>query len=245
MESIKVLVVDDNVSFVNIIKKYFSDHAFINICLEAYDGKEAIRLIRDFQSDYDLVVLDLVMPYKDGLDVLLEMKESGINKKVIVISSCGSDEMIRKVSEYNISFFMLKPFDICDLEKRICYCFENNKRIDNDLQISITKVLHELGIPSHINGYQYIMEGLLLMSIKHNNVKIKSLYDDIASIYNTTSTCVERSMRHAIEVSWNRGNWDLIEEIFGHSIDIDKAKPTNREFIITVSNKLKMDFKII
>ncbi len=247
--NIKVLVIDDNIEFVNMVKEYFSDHANINICLEAYDGNLGLKLIKECQSDYDVVILDLIMPKKDGLDVLNEMKKENINKKVIVSTSYNSDEMIRKVSEYGIDYFMLKPYDLSDLERRILSCFDNkdNKIVDvfhNNLQISITKILHELGVPSHIKGYQYIREGIMLI---YDNPEFiggitKELYPDIARTFSTTVSRVERAIRHAIEVSWNRGNWDLMEEIFGHSVDIDKAKPTNSEFIVTVADKLRLDY---
>ena len=250
MNNIKVLVVDDNQEMVNEIKKYFSDHANINVSLEANDGDMALKLIKEYQSDYDVVILDLVMPKKDGLDVLEEMKRLNINKKVIVISSYNSDEMIRKVSNYGIDYFVVKPFEMNNLEKRIINCFEyreNSRTIDifhNNLQISVTKILHELGVPSHIKGYQYIREGIIRIYDNPDFIGgiTKVLYPDIARTYDTTVSRVERAIRHAIEVSWNRGNWDLMEEIFGHSVDIDKAKPTNSEFIVTVADKLRLDY---
>lgn len=115
---------------------------------------------------------------------------------------------------------------------------------DYDLKISVTKILHELGVPSHIKGYQYIREGILLL---YNNPDIvggitKELYPEIASRFDTSVSRVERAIRHAIEVSWNRGNLDLMEEVFGHSVDYDKAKPTNSEFIVTVADKLKLEY---
>ena len=250
MNNIKVLVIDDNVELVNMIKEYFSDHANINICLEAYDGNLGLKLIKECQSDYDVVILDLIMPKKDGLDVLEEMSKLEINKKVIVATSYNSDEMIRRVSKYGISYFMLKPFELSDLERRIISCCSNEnerKVVDvfhNNLEISVTKILHELGVPSHIKGYQYIREGIMLI---YDNPEFiggitKELYPDIARTFSTTVSRVERAIRHAIEVSWNRGNWDLMEEIFGHSVDIDKAKPTNSEFIVTVADKLRLDY---
>ena len=250
MNNIKVLMIDDNVELINMVKEYFSDHANINICLEAYDGVEGLKLIKECQSDYDVVILDLIMPKKDGLDVLGTMKKMSIDKKVIVITSFNSDEMIRKVSELGIDYFMLKPFELVDLERRILNCFDeksNSKTIDvfhNNLQISVTKILHELGVPSHIKGYQYIREGVMLIYDNPSFIGgiTKELYPDIAKTFSTTVSRVERAIRHAIEVSWNRGNWDLMEEIFGHSVDIDKAKPTNSEFIVTVADKLRLDY---
>lgn len=251
MNNIKVLMIDDNVELVKMVKEYFSDHANINIILEAYDGVEGIKLIKENQSDYDVVILDLIMPKKDGIDVLEEMKRLNINKKVIVLTSYNTEEMIRKTSELGINYFILKPFELSDLERRIVNCCSdinsNKKSIDvyhNNLQISITKILHELGVPSHIKGYQYIREGI---SIIYDRPEViggitKELYPDIAKRFSTTVSRVERAIRHAIEVSWNRGNWDLMEEIFGHSVDIDKAKPTNSEFIVTVADKLRLEF---
>ena len=114
----------------------------------------------------------------------------------------------------------------------------------NNLQVSITKILHELGVPSHIKGYQYIREGITVLFERPDVVGgiTKELYPDIADKFDTTVSRVERAIRHAIEVSWNRGNWQLMEEIFGHSVDIDKAKPTNSEFIVTVADKLRLEF---
>ena len=153
-----------------------------------------------------------------------------------------------------VSYFILKPFELADLEKRIIELREGKKfagkSIDlyhNNLQKSITNTLHELGVPSHIKGYQYIREGITLVYEKPELVGgiTKELYPEIAVKYETTVSRVERAIRHAIEVSWNRGNWQLMEDIFGHSVDIDKAKPTNSEFIVTVADKLRLEFNKI
>ena len=251
MENIKVLMIDDNHELVEMVKEYFSSNKNIKLILTAHDGEEGLNLIKNNQDDYDVIILDLVMPKKDGVSVLEDMKRLGLNKKVIVLTSYNTQDMIRKVSELGINYFILKPFELAELEKRILECMSlnnmANRSIDvyrNNLQISITKILHELGVPSHIKGYQYIREGI---SIIYDNPDViggitKELYPDIAKKYETTVSRVERAIRHAIEVSWNRGNWDLMEEIFGHSVDIDKAKPTNSEFIVTVADKLRLEF---
>lgn len=159
--------------------------------------------------------------------------------------------MIREASELGASYFMLKPFELSDLSEKIKSVVKGNhekgKSLDlfnNNLQISITKTLHELGVPSHIKGYQYIREGISLVYKKPEIIGgiTKELYPEIAKKYDSTVSRVERAIRHAIEVSWNRGNWDLMEEIFGHSVDIDKAKPTNSEFIVTIADKLRLEF---
>lgn len=158
-------------------------------------------------------------------------------------------DTIRKVSEYGANYYILKPFELTDLEEKILDTFNTNKSksinlISNNLQISISKMLHELGMPSHIKGYQYIREAI---SMVYDNPEIvggitKELYPTLAGKFDTTVSRVERAIRHAIEVSWNRGDWDLMEEVFGHSVDIDKAKPTNSEFIVTVADKLRLEY---
>ena len=247
MEKIRLLVIDDNISLVDMIKEYFSKNENIEVTKEAYDGEQGIELIQNEKDNYDVIILDLIMPKKDGIYVLEEMKTRGINKNVIVATSYNANETIRKVSELGVSYFILKPFDLTDLEKRILDVMnqtKDSKTIDfhyNNLQVSITKILHELGIPSHIKGYQYIREGISIIFERPETIGgiTKELYPELAEKFDTTVSRVERAIRHAIEVSWNRGNWDLMEELFGHSVDIDKAKPTNSEFI---ADKLRLEF---
>ena len=248
MENIKVLMIDDNIALINMIKEYFAGSS-IEMKYEAYDGLQGINLLEENMEDIDMVLLDLIMPKKDGIYVLEQMKEKNINKNVIVETSYNASDVIRQVSEFGVNYFILKPFDLKDLEKRIIDVSTKNtqnKNIDfgySNLQLSITKVLHELGIPSHIKGYQYIREAI---GIIYNRPEIiggitKELYPELANKFDTTVSRVERAIRHAIEVSWNRGNYYLMEEIFGHSVDIDKAKPTNSEFIVTIADKLKLE----
>ncbi len=252
MKDIRILMIDDNVELVKMVKEYFKSHANIEVTLEAYDGVTGMDLMMNHQKEYDVVLLDLIMPKRDGISILEELRESDYEKKIIVLTSYNAPEMIRKVSELGIHYFILKPFELADLEKRVSECAEEagypaTKSLDlyrNNLQVSITKILHELGVPSHIKGYQYIREGISVIYERPEVVGgiTKELYPDIASKFDTTVSRVERAIRHAIEVSWNRGNWQLMEDIFGHSVDIDKAKPTNSEFIVTVADKLRLEF---
>ena len=246
---VRVLAVDDNESLIGMLEEYFKDHEKIKIVNHAYNGLDAIKVIEENKDNFDVLLLDLIMPKKDGIYVLEELKKKNITKNIIVESSYNSQDVIRKVSEYGVNYYILKPFELLDLEKRILEVFKqlDSKSINlykNNLEISITRMLHELGMPSHIKGYQYIREGIIMI---YNNPEIiggitKELYPDVASKFDTTVSRVERAIRHAIEVSWNRGNWDLMEEIFGHSVDIDKAKPTNSEFIVTIADKLRLEF---
>ncbi len=251
MEKTRLLVIDDNKNLVEMIKEYFKEKPNIEVSLEAFNGDEGINLLEKKQEEYDIILLDLIMPKKDGIAVLDYMREKNINKKVIVLTSYNTQEMIRKVSEFGASYFLLKPFELADLEAKISDVVNSfvNKResidlFNNNLQISITKTLHELGVPSHIKGYQYIREGITLIYKRPEMIGgiTKELYPEIAEKFDSTSSRVERAIRHAIEVSWNRGNWDLMEDIFGHSVDIDKAKPTNSEFIVTIADKIRLEF---
>ena len=249
MDRIKLLMVDDNVQLIEAVKEYFSKSSKIEVSYEAYDGQAGIELIEKEKNNFDVLVLDLIMPNKDGLYVLEQMKLHAIDKKVIVLTSYNTVEVIRKVSDYGVSYYMLKPFDFMDFEKRILELFDKkeSKNLDlryNNIQMSITKILHELGIPSHIKGYQYIREGVGIIFEHPETIGgiTKELYPELAEKFDTTVSRVERAIRHAIEVSWNRGDWHLMEEIFGNSVDIDKAKPTNSEFMVTIADKLRLDY---
>ena len=253
MKTQRLLVVDDNISLVNMIKGYADKSNSMQVKYEAYDGKQGLEIFLKNQDDIDLVLLDLIMPNKDGLYFLDEIRKRNIQTNIIVITSYNSDEMLRRIASYDIKYFLLKPFDLSDLQQRV---LESTNQLeiknglsakDKDLKISVTKLLHELGVPSHIKGYQYIREGILIL---YKNPDIvggitKELYPEIASKYDTSVSRVERAIRHAIEVSWNRGHLDLMEEIFGHSVDYDKAKPTNSEFIVTVADKLKLEHSFL
>ena len=243
-------MIDDNVQLVDMVKEYFSSHAVIEVSEVAYKGSEGLDLLRK-DNDYDIVLLDLIMPQIDGIKVLEELAKENISTKIIILTSYNSPEVIRKVSGLGIKYFMLKPFELSDLESKILeYCNNdvfNKKTIDlfySNLQMSITKLLHELGVPSHIKGYSYIREAITLVFENPTLSKgiTKELYPAIAKKYDTTMSRVERAIRHAIEVSWNRANWELMEEIFGYSVDIDKAKATNSEFIVTLADKLRLEF---
>ena len=238
----KVLVVDDNKGMVGLLKEYFMDSKTIEITDVAYNGEEGWEKIKN--NTYDCILLDLIMPKKDGIYVLEQIKENNLNLNIIVETSYNEQETIRNVSEYGVKYFVLKPFELEDLEKKILSVTNKQEKrygsinlVEKNLQLSVTKILHDLGIPSNIKGYSYIRDAITLV---YNNPELiggitKELYPEIGK------TRVERSIRHAIEVSWNRGDWDLMEEIFGHSVDIDKAKPTNSEFIVTIADKLKLD----
>lgn len=245
---IRVVLVDSDNEQLRSIEKYFSGHAVIDVVKTYNDGLSAINYIRENSNKFDVVVMDLLLSNKDGLSIIKDMRENNINKSIIVLTGYNSLDIIKQVSLYNISYFMLKPFDLKDLEYQLINVKETQGSIvdkNKELQSNITSLLHSLGVPSHIKGYEYIREGIGLM---YNNPKMlgaitKEMYPEIAVKFNTTSSRVERAIRHAIEVSWSRGDYDLMEEVFGHSVDYDRAKPTNSEFIATLADKLRLETK--
>jgi two-component system response regulator (stage 0 sporulation protein A) len=245
---IRLLIIEDDELLVGMIIEYFQNNSNIDVALVANDGNEGINTIDKHLNDFDIILLDIIMPYKDGIDVLNYVQNNKVDKKIIVVTSFNTPDMIHKVATLGASYYLMKPFELKKLEKiiiqlgkRINYKHKIIDLTDYKIQISITNTLHELGVPSHIKGYQYIFEGIIVCIEKESISFTKEIYPIIAKKYDSTISNVERSIRHAIEISWNRGNWEIMEEFFGNSIDMEKAKPTNKEFIITIADKLKLE----
>ncbi len=244
---IRIFMVDDNRNIIMEVKKYFSSHEKIEVVGAAYDGEEALNKIIQNHENIDLIVMDLIIPKMDGLSVLEELKKRNINNKSIITTSMNSIDVINKCMEIGVNYYLLKPYNLEALESHIKSIVKSKSNkltvSDKDLKQAITSLLHSLGIPSHIKGYLYIRDSIDLM---YNNPSMigaitKELYPEIAERYDTTSSRVERAIRHAIEVSWNRGDYDVMESLFGNSVDYDRAKPTNSEFIATLADKLRID----
>lgn len=244
---IRVFMVDDNGSVVESVKKYFSGSAVIEVSGVASDGKDALKKIMASPDKYDVLVMDLIITKMDGLSVLEELRKNNIKIKSIITTAINSIDVINKCMEIGVNYYMLKPYSIENLESHIKELNKSKSKFlavnNRDLKQAITSLLHSLGIPSHIKGYTYIRDSIDIM---FNNPAMigaitKELYPEIAFRYETTSSRVERAIRHAIEVSWSRGDYDLMESIFGHSVDYDRAKPTNSEFIATLADKLRLE----
>ena len=168
MEKIKVLMIDDNINLIEMVEDYFENNPRIEVVDKAYDGEEGLKIIKENKQKYDLVILDLIMPKKDGLGVLKELKKENMHLNIIVATSYNAPDTIRKVSEYGVNYYILKPFDLAELEDKILDTFNTSEKktinlLNNNLQISISKMLHELGMPSHIKGYQYIREAISMV----------------------------------------------------------------------------------
>ena len=237
----------------------------INILDKVSDGKSAVESIKKFKPD--VVLVDICLPVLDGLGVIEEIKGTkGYEDTLfVVVTSVGSQYLIRCAFEIGASFYILKPYNpeqlilrirqIYGRKKELEYeiaeefiCVSNNK---NDLipahniESDVTDIIRDIGIPANIKGYQYIREGIIMAvnDINMLNYITKLLYPTIAKKYKTTSSSVERAIRHAIEVAWNRGQIDVINDIFGYTVNAGKGKPTNSEFIALIADKLRIEYK--
>jgi two-component system, response regulator, stage 0 sporulation protein A len=259
LNKIKVCVVDDNRELVSLLGDYISSQDDMEIVGIAHNGQECLEMLEGI--DPDVLVLDIIMPHLDGLAVLEKLHES--NKasapNVIMLTAFGQEDVTKKAVDLGASYFILKPFDMENLCSHIRQVsgksntitrktFSQGYRTQIDqkpknLDASITSIIHEIGVPAHIKGYLYLREAI---SMVYNDIELlgsitKVLYPDIAKKYNTTASRVERAIRHAIEVAWSRGNIDSISSLFGYTVSMSKAKPTNSEFIAMVADKLRLE----
>ena len=253
MDEIKLLIVDDNINLIKMLKEFFKKSNKVKIVAEAYNGEDGLDLIQKEYGNFDVVLLDLIMPKKDGLWVLEQCQEKNLNLNVIVESSYNAANVISEAANYGANYFVLKPFDLEELQKRIIDATMRKKENlklslgDKELLLYVTKLLHQLGIPSHIKGYQYLRDSILILYHKPELIGgiTKELYPEIAIKYDTTVSRVERAIRHAIELSCNRANCDVIQEYFVYSINYLKSKPTNSEFMVTIADKLRLEHERI
>ena len=240
----RLLVIDNDQSTTNQLKNYFSSHAVMNIVKVIEDGEEGLNYILNNKDSFDCLILDLLLPTKDGLSILEALKEKRIDKKILILSALKDSRVMNNIEMFNVDYYMMKPFSLESLELRLKDILIINKVANKNIELEkkISKVLHNLGIPSHIKGYIYIRESIKLMYESSELVGgiTKEIYPEIAKKYDSTISRVERAIRHAIEISWNRGDYDVMEEIFGNSVDFDRSKPTNSEFIATIADHLRL-----
>ncbi|HLR64990.1 MAG TPA: sporulation transcription factor Spo0A [Pseudogracilibacillus sp.] len=257
MDKITVSIVDDNRELVHIMKEFLSEQKQIEILDISYNGKDCLTMLEDHEPD--VLLLDIIMPHMDGLSVLQYIREHHLysQMKIIMLTAFGQEDVMRKAVELGVSYFILKPFDLTYLVEKIEEVTGGRDLIEDssfrikeekeeiDLESAITDIMHDIGVPAHIKGYLYLREAITMV---YNDIELlgaitKILYPDIAKKFNTTASRVERAIRHAIEVAWNRGNIDSINDLFGYTIHISKAKPTNSEFIAMIADTLRLQYK--
>lgn len=240
----RLLVIDNDQFTINQLKSYFSSHAVMNVVKIIEDGEEGLNYILNNRDSFDCLIMDLLLPGKDGLYILEKLKEKRIDKKILVLSAYKDNRILEDITKYNVDYYMMKPFSLESLEIRLKDILLSKKVLDKktEMERKISKILHNLGVPSHIKGYIYIRESIKMMYESSDLVGgiTKEIYPEIARKFDSTISRVERAIRHAIEISWSRGDYDVMEEIFGHSVDYDRSKPTNSEFIATIADHLRL-----
>lgn len=264
MAEFHVAIAEDNPQMLKSLRTMFKKHKDFDVVGEADNGFDAYDMI--VKTEPDLVLMDVIMPKLDGIAVMEKIRKEQTGRKIppfIVITAAGSDQVTRDAFALGASYYIMKPFEedlLMEKIRRVCTGGEKpvpyrdagkiNPYMDRsgymqqNLENDVTRLLHEIGIPAHIKGYQYLrdaiaisVEGEVLVSVT------KVLYPTIAKRHNTTSSRVERAIRHAIEVAWTRGRLDTIHDLFGYTISNGKGKPTNSEFIALISDKIRLDYK--
>lgn len=249
MKKMRIVVVDDNEAVIRSVKEYFKESEVISVTRGFVNGKEAVDYLINNPNEYDLIMLDLILTQYDGIRIIEELKNHGIKKQIMVLSSFKDDFTIRRCQNLGASYYMLKPVDMDIVNARILDLLEDKKEVNviksGSMESNVSSLLHELGIPTHVRGYQYIREGVLILyaGSELGCSVTKDVYPSIAKKYQTTSSRVERAIRHAIEISWVRGDITLMEDLFGNSIDFERSRPTNSEFLTTIADKFKLDEK--
>ena len=272
-EKVSILVADDNADFSHTLSTYINTQEDMEVIAIAKDGNEAVDMIAT--TSPDIVLLDVIMPHLDGLGVLEKLNVMKLEKKpiCIMLSAVGQDKITQRAISLGAEYYIVKPFDIELLIKRIRDIkffkptqknkiaigpdltigreskqyieLSNEDKKKENLEALVTNIIHEVGVPAHIKGYQYLREAIIMVvnDIDVINQITKSLYPKIAHKFNTTPSRVERAIRHAIEVAWGRGQQEVVESIFGYTISAAKGKPTNSEFIAMIADKLRLELK--
>lgn len=252
-KKLNILIADDNKTFTDKLADFLSAEPYASKIYKAYDGEEAWTLFQAVEPD--VVILDIIMPKLDGIGLLKRAagKNTDFNKTTIIcMSLSGNDKTMETVLNMGAKHFLLKPQTpqaISDVIKALAgeAHQENTQVVKNnaDLETIVTDIIHDLGVPAHIKGYHYIRTAIMMVveNMDMLNYITKRLYPEIAKQYRTTSSRVERAIRHSIEVAWTRGHQETMNEIFGYTIQTYKGKPTNSEFIAMVADRIRLQVK--
>lgn len=250
-----VAIAEDNNVFASALEKKLIASNNIKVVFKTNNGRELLEALNTMTID--LVLLDIVMPIMDGMDVIKTIRNTELKHepKIIVMSAVTNDNVIRSVIDLGADFFIAKPVDLNDIARKLeelyNYRYEENEEVfsrenffgvKENNHVLVTGMLHEIGVPAHIKGYTYMRDAIKMVI---NNPELlssitKELYPSIAEKYSTTPSRVERAIRHGIEVAWTRGRVETLDMIFGYTIDQNKGKPTNSEFIAMVADKIRM-----
>ena len=253
-ESIKVVIAEDNSDFCEALVRGLTKKEGLEVVGTAADGFELIALVTELRPD--VIITEALLPRKDGLAAIRAIQGLPESRRpsVFVLSAFASDHMTFEANELGVTYFMLKPCDMDALCERVArhnvveYSFEPKKPLDPDLDIEmrVTTTIHEIGVPAHIKGYQYLREAIIMTvnNMETINSITKVLYPGVAKKFKTTSSRVERAIRHAIEVAWDRGDVEVLNAFFGYTVSNIKGKPTNSEFISMIADRIRLQMRV-
>lgn len=260
MDKLNVAIADDNDLMRQLLDTIVQSDEELSVVGTAKDGEEAYQMIKE--KEPDVVLLDIVMPKMDGLGVLDKVQRDTSIKKTpnfIMVSAVNQPQVTEDAFSLGADYFIMKPFDKDTIIQRIkktrrtrafvepgFYQKKTKEHTEAALEADVTNIIHEIGVPAHIKGYQYLRDAIVMsvQDIEMLNSITKVLYPTIAKKYDTTTSRVERAIRHAIEVAWSRGRMDTIDALFGYTINHGKGKPTNSEFIALITDKIRLDYKL-
>ena len=261
MDQLSVAIADDNERMLDLLGDIICSDKELNLVGKATNGEDVYQIIKE--KEPDVVLLDLIMPKMDGIS-LMEIVNADITLKkrpsFIVISGISQERVTEDAFEKGASYYILKPFNndiiiqrIKNLRKKSLGALSYSLGVQSeeiifeqeDLETCVTNMIHEIGIPAHIKGYHYLRDAILMAidDMDVLNAITKVLYPTVAKKNQTTSSRVERAIRHAIEVAWSRGKLDTLEALFSYTVSNGKGKPTNSEFIALVADTIRLKYK--
>ena len=250
MEDTKILIANENTKESQLISQKLTEDKRNRVIKIASSGKETLECIQN--QNFDVLILDLVLSDVDGFEIIEKVKGVSSSTKIIVVTALSSDTFVKKAMNMGAEYYMLKPINLDSLVKRVNDLFiketENLPLIskfdsEKSVEEKITNIFITVGIPAHIKGYQFLREAIKLAMEDPDiiNSITKKLYPSIAERFDTSASKVERAIRHAIEVAWNRGKIENINNIFGLTVYSNNEKPTNGEFIALVADKMLLE----
>ena len=245
MEKTKVLIADGSEEFRRLLADMLEAEEDLTLCGRTGDGEEMLRLVEETHPD--VVVMDLLLTGMDGLEVLGQLGD--IRPRVIVLSAFANSSLAERVAEGGADYCMLKPCRLTALVERVRLLARGQEEGEDtgaparDLERRVTAIIHDIGVPAHIKGYQYLREAILLTVADMDviNAVTKVLYPTVAKKFGTTASRVERAIRHAIEVAWDRGDLDTLQKYFGYTVNGAKGKPTNSECIAMIADRITLE----
>ena len=249
--STTVLIADNSEVFCTTLREELQKAGGFQVVATTTDGDQAARLLSQHQPQ--IAVLDMMLPKRDGIDLLKGIQKSKQKCAVLATSGFVADFLANSLSNLGVRYLMQKPCDIESLVDRlqeirmegqqpIALPQHNSKA---NIESLVTGIIHEIGVPAHIKGYQYLREAIIIAvnDMDVINAITKVLYPQVAKAFQTTPSRVERAIRHAIEVAWDRGDLDTLQKFFGYTVSNTKGKPTNSEFIALIADKLQLQLK--